>query len=118
MATVTRIPLSNSTDFRGIKIAATATPGTALHTAQAAQLGADELYIFVYNSDTQGRLFTLEWGGVAAPDDNLAVTIPAQTMLLVAGGLCLRNGLVIRGFAAAANVLVVTGGSYVNRVTN
>lgn len=118
MATVTRVPLSNSTNFRGIKIAATATPGTALHTAQAGVAGADELYIYVYNSDTVGRTVTFEWGGVTAPDDNLAFLVPAQTVLLCAPGLSLQNGLVIRAFGSAANVLVATGGSYVNRITN
>ncbi len=116
MATVTRVPLSSSTNFRGIKIAATATPGTALHTAAAGVLGADEIYIIIYNSDTQGRLVTLEWGGVTAPDDNLAQMVPAQSNLLIAGGLCLQNGLVLRAFAAAANVVTAFG--YVNRIVN
>lgn len=116
MATVTTVPLSSSTNFRGIKIAATATPGTALHTAAAGTTGADELYIWVYNSDTQGRLFTLEWGGVTAPDDNFAQMIPAQTTLLVAPGMRLQNGLTVRAYGAALNVLIAHG--YVNRIVN
>lgn len=117
MATVTRIPLFNSVDFRGIKIASvTPGAGTSLHVATAGQLGADELYIYVYNSDTQGRFLTFEWGGVTAVNDNMGFTIPAQTTLLLVGGLCLRNGLTLSAYASAANVLVAFG--YVNKIIN
>ncbi len=57
-----RIKLLGSTDGRGIKVAATASPGTAIHTAISGT-GADnfdELYLEAYNSDTTARTLTYD----------------------------------------------------------
>lgn len=118
MATVTRRPLSASNDYRGVLIAATSTPGTTLHTAAAvaATVGADELYIWVNNFDTEGRLVTFEWGGVTSPTDLMTFYVPAKTNLLCIGGQNITNSLVVRAFAAVTNLLVATG--YCNRVVN
>lgn len=118
MATVTRRALSASTDYRGIKVAATATPGTTIHTAGAVAMtvGADELYLWVENFDVAGRLITFEWGGTTSPDDLMTFTVPAKTCLLVIGGQNITNGLLVRAFAEVTNLLMVTG--YCNRVVN
>lgn len=118
MATVTRLKLSASTDYRGIKVAATATPGTTIHTAGAvaATVGADELYLWAENFDTVGRRLTLEWGGTTSPDDLMTFDVPAKTQLLVVGGNCITNSLLVRAFADAANIFMITG--YVNRIVN
>lgn len=109
-----KVKLSGSTDGKGIKIAATATPGTLLHTANATAL--DEIWVYVVNSDTTARKLTIEWGEVTAPDGNIEVTVPAESGLLcVIPGLLLTNALVVRAFAATANVLIAHG--YVNRIT-
>ncbi len=111
----TKIPFSGSTNGRGIKIAATATPGTTIHTAQAGVgNNFDEIWAYVYNSDTVSRLLTVEQGGVTAPDDNIVLSIPPQVgLILVVPGLILQNSLVMKMFASVTNVLVAYG--YVNR---
>lgn len=103
--------LSGSTDGRGIKIAATATAGTLIHTAQADTTLVDMIRLYAQNNDTVDRLLTIEWGGVSSPDDLIQVTIPFKSgLFLVVPYLPLRNGLVVRGFAAATNVISVFGG--------
>ena len=118
-AKATKLKLSESTNGRGIKVVATATAGTAIHTAVTGTLAGtfDEVWLWAYNSDSVDRLLTLEWGGVTAPNDNIAVTVPTQSgLLLVAPGIILQNGLSIAAFAATANVIVIYG--FVNRVVS
>ncbi len=113
MSTITKLVLSGSTDGRGIKVVPVATPGTLIHTAHATNL--DELWLFAVNSDTVARKLTMEYGGVAVPDDLVEFTVPAEDGLhLVIPGLILTNTLIVRAWAAAANVLGVYG--YVNRI--
>lgn len=114
MATYAKQFLSGSTNGRGIKVAATATPGTTVHTAHATS--TDEIWIWANNSDSSDRLLTIEFGGTTSPDDVIQQTIPLKSgMNLVVAGLVLTNSLVVKAFAAAANVITVNG--YVNRIT-
>lgn len=113
--TLTKEKLSGSTNGRGIKVGATETPGTVIHTAQAGTTGWDEVWLYAVNSDTVARKLTLEWGGVSSPDDTIEVTIdPESGLVLVAPGLLIQNGLIVRAFAAAANVVTLHG--FVNRI--
>lgn len=106
-----RVVLSGSTNGRGIKVAATSTPGTTIHTSG----GTDEIHIWAYNSDTVDRALTIEFGGTTAPDDNIYVNIPSKSgAYYVVPGLTLTGSLVVKAFAAATNVVVVYG--YVNRL--
>ena len=109
--------LSGSTDGRMIKIVATATPGTAIHTAVAGTTANtfDEIWLWAVNSDTTARKLTVEYGGVGAPDDLIELTIPPESgLFLVVPGLILQNGLLVKAFAATANVVMIAG--YVNEV--
>ena len=116
MATISKQFLSASTNGRQIKVAATATAGTLLHTAIAGTANIDEVFVWAFNSDTVARKLTVEFGGVAVPDDLIEVSIPAESGLtLVVPGLPLQNSLVVRAFAAAANVVCI--GGYINRIT-
>lgn len=110
--------LSGSTDGRMIKVAATATAGTLIHTANASTTDDyDEIWLWAVNSDTSARKLTIEFGGVAAPDDLIETTIPAESgLVLIVPGFILRNSLVVRAFAASANVVMI--GGYVNLVSN
>jgi hypothetical protein len=105
----TREPLSASTHGRGIKIAATATPGTTIHTGQASTTLVDVVTLYAYNSDTVTRRLTLEWGGTTSPDDHMVFDIPAKSTVCIVPDAVIRNSLVVRGFADAANVIVVHG---------
>ena len=116
MPQATKRLLSVSTGGRGITVAATATPGTLLHTAVVGGADLDEIWIYGVNSSATDRLLTIEFGGVTDPDDLVEFTIPAQDGLyLVIPGLLLNNALVVRAFAAAASVIVCYG--YVHRIT-
>jgi hypothetical protein len=114
MATFTKLKLSGSTDGKAVKVAATATAGTTIHTAHATAL--DEIWLYAHNSSASIVKLTLEFGGVAAPDDHIEINIgPEGTgLVLVSPGLLLTNSLVVRAFAATANVVTLTG--YVNRI--
>ena len=114
MATFSKQFLSGSTNGRMVKVAATATPGTTIHTAHATD--KDEIWIWAVNSDTVARKLTIEYGGTTSPDDLIEVTIqPESGKVPVIEGLILSNSLVVKAFAASANVIMCAG--YVNRIT-
>jgi hypothetical protein len=119
MATFTKTLLSGSTRGRGIKVAATATPGTTIHTTGTSATTIDEVWLYAYNGHSSDVLTTIEFGGTSSPDDTIKVTIPAQSgLVLVAPGLILTGdgaaGLVVKAFAATTNVVTIHG--YVNRI--
>ena len=114
MAQITKLKLSGSTDGRMVKVVATSTLGTTIHTAHATSL--DEIYLWAVNSDTTDRKLTIEFGGVSAPDDLIEFTVPAEDGLYaVVPGLILTGSMVCTAFCASANVVSVAG--FVNRIT-
>jgi len=119
MATFSKIALSGSTDGRLIKVAATATAGTTIHTGSTTTTTFDEVWLYAVNSDTTDRKLTIEFGGTSSPDDLIEQTITAESgLLLVVPGLVIKGNataLVVRAFAATANVVMI--GGYVNRIT-
>ena len=119
MATFSKIHLSGSTDGRAIKVAATGTPGTTIHTGSSTATTYDEIWLYAQNTDTTARKLTIEWGGTSSPDDLIELTVPAESgLVLVAPGLLLKGNataLIVRAFAATANVITIHG--YVNQIT-
>ena len=114
--TVDRIPLSGSTNGKGIKIAATSSAGDTIHTAQSGTSTCDVVTVYAYNSSGSAVNLTLQWGGTTSPDDDIKLSIPATSGLtLVCPDLVLRNSLVIKAFAGTTNVVTIHG--FVNRVT-
>jgi hypothetical protein len=114
--TVDRIPLSGSTDGRGIKIAATSSSGTLLHTAGSGTTNEDVVTLYAYNSSASAVTLTVQWGGTTAVDDDIKLSIPSLSGLtLVVPDLVLRNSLVARAYAGTTNVVTIHG--FVNRVT-
>ena len=115
-STIEKKLLSGSTNGKPIKVVATATLGTTIHTAIAGTAALDEIWLWAYNSDTVARLLTIEWGAATAPDCNVCITIPPKNGLnWVIPGWLLQNGLVVTAFAAAANVVIIDG--YVNSMS-
>ena len=119
MAAFSKLILSGSTDGRAIKVAATGTPGTTIHTGSSTATTLDEVWLYATNTDTTARKLTIEWGGTSSPDDVIELTIPAESGLtLVAPGLLIKgnasSALVVRAFCASANVVTIHG--YVNRI--
>ena len=119
MATYTKVKLSNSTDGRAIKVAATATAGTLIHTGSTTSTTYDEVWLYAQNTDTSAVKLTIEWGGTTSPDDLVEVTIqPEAGLVCVAPGLLIKGNataLNVRAFAATANVITIHG--FVNQIT-
>lgn len=116
MATYSKQLLSGSTNGKGIKVVQTATAGTTIHTAVSGTSDLDELWLYAVNSSAAAVKLTLEWGEATAPDGNIEQTVSAESgLMLLAPGLLLQNSLVVKAFAASANVIVIHG--YVNRIT-
>lgn len=114
------IPLSGSTQGKAIKVVATATPGTTIHATGTSATVVDRVYLFAQNNHTADVLFTVEFGGVASPDNLIILPMPFKSGLVqvCAGTPLLGNGsaaLSVLAFAATANVITVYG--YILRVT-
>ena len=116
-STYTKLKLSSSTDGKQIKVGATGTPGTLLHTAVTGSTDYDEVWIYATNNHTASLNLTIEWGGTTSPDDLIQLAVPAKTGLyLIIPGLVLQNGNAIRAFAGSANLICISG--WVNKITN
>lgn len=110
---ISKVLLSGSTNGRPIKVAATATAGTTIHTAHATNL--DEVWVWASNTDTAAKKLTIELGGTTSPDDLIEVTLLPETGLtLILPGLTVTGSVVVRAFCATADVVNVVG--FVNRI--
>ena len=116
MATYSKQLLSGGTNGKNIKVAATASAGTTIHTAVAGTSDMDEIWLYACNTDSTDRKLTIEYGGTTSPDDLSEITISAEAgWVLIVPGMLLQNGLIVKAFAASANVVNING--YVNRIT-
>jgi hypothetical protein len=120
MATFTKTLLSGSTQGKPIKVVATASTGTTIHSTGTSATNIDEVWLYAFNSSTGPISLTVEYGGVTAPDQNIVITIPATSGLtLVVPGLILTGTgaavNTISAFAGTANVITISG--YVNRIS-
>ena len=120
MATFTKVLASGSTQGKGIKISAT-TSGTAntIHTTGNSSTTLDEVWVWVVNSSTAAVKATCLVGGSTSPDNEIEVTVPGESgLMLVVPGLILCGtgsaGNTVSMFAASANTLIAY--SYVNRI--
>jgi hypothetical protein len=103
--------LSASSDGRGIKIGAAASPGTLIHTSlgSAAANEWDALTLYAVNPSGSVRTVTLEWGGTAV-DDQIVIGVPAGAGLtLLVEELVLHNGAELRAYADQSNGLILHG---------
>lgn len=117
MASYSRVLLSGSTNGKPVIVAATATPGTTIHTAIAGTNAFDEVYIWVSNVTSAAATLTIGWGGTTDPGNHIvkAFSIPANSPPIpVVTGQVMNNGLVIGAFSGTASALNITG--YVNRI--
>ncbi len=122
MATFSKLalqPAGTTGTGLGVLVAATATAGTAIHTASATATTIDEIWLYAVNSSTSAVKLTIEWGEATAPNGNIELTIAAESgLVLVTPGLVMQGNAtakVVRAFAATTNVIVIHG--YVNRIT-
>jgi hypothetical protein len=119
MATYSKVKLSGSTDGRGVKVAATATAGTTIHAGSTTATTYDEVWLYAVNTSASSVKLTIEWGGTTSPDDLLELTVlPEAGLVTVVPGLVIKGNatpLVVRAFAATADVVVIHG--FVNQIT-
>lgn len=115
MATYSGAVLSGSTNGKPIPVAATATPGTTIHTVGAT--GYEEIFLFASNVTGVAATLTIEWGGTTAPGDLMtsAYSIaPNSLPTPIALGQRLSGSLVVKAFSGTASAINITG--YVNKV--
>jgi hypothetical protein len=119
MATFSKLILSGSTDGKAIKVAATSSPGTTIHTGSSTATTIDEVWLYAVNTSATAVKLTVQWGGTTATDDDIEVTIqPEAGLVTIAPGLLIKgnasSALVVRAFAATTNVITIHG--FVNRI--
>lgn len=115
MATYSKVLLSESTNGKAITVAATATPGTLIHTAQSGIAGLDEVWLYATNSSATSEVVTVEFGGSSSAE-NIALEIPPQSgLVLLVPGLCINNSLEVRAFSENGTSINISG--YINRLS-
>jgi hypothetical protein len=122
MATLSKLclqPAGTTGTGLAIKVAATETAGTAIHTASDTATTIDEIWLYAVNTSASSVKLTIEWGEATAPDGNIEVTVqPEAGLVTIIPGLLLQGNAsakVVRAFAATANVITIHG--FVNRIT-
>jgi hypothetical protein len=123
MATFTKIalqPAGTTGDGLGITVVATATAGTAIHTASSTATTIDELWLYANNIHSAAVVLTVEFGGVSVTKDLIQQSIAATPsgLVLVCAGLIIQGNAtpkVVRAFAGTASKIELFG--YVNRIT-
>lgn len=102
-----RGPLSASTNGKLIKVTATASAGTDIHTTSSGLF--EKLWISVTNEHTSTVTVTIEWGGTTA-DDRFSFDIdPTDGPIEVVSGWVIGNALTVKMYASVANVIYVLG---------
>jgi hypothetical protein len=114
MATYTKVNFSGSANGKGVKVAATSTPGTTIHTSHATDL--DEIWLYLVNESANHTNVVVEWGGTTGVDNTITIGIDSMVGLqLVIPGLLLTNGCILSIYADDANIIVAYG--FVNRIS-
>jgi len=122
MATFTKLalqPAGTTGDGLGITVVATATAGTAIHTASSTPATIDELWLYANNIHSSAVVLTIEFGGVSVTKDIIQTSIAATPsgLVLVCAGLIIQGNAtakVVRAFAGTASKIELFG--YVNRI--
>ncbi len=108
MPTLSEEYLSASAGGQNIKVAATTSPGTTIHTVPASV--KDEVYLEAANNDTVDRDLIVQLGGTTSPDDQFTITLPAKVgMVPIVSGRVFAATKVIRAYCATTNVIVIGG---------
>lgn len=107
--TYLRRPISGAADGKGVKVVATGSAGTTIHTAQASATLVDVVTLYATNTNTTVETVTLQWGGTTSVDDDIIVQVPAKATVPIAVDLILRNSLVAKAYSTTANVVSIHG---------
>ena len=114
--TWTSLKLSASSNGRNIKIAATSSTGTLLHTASATSGVTDFGYIDACNLSASDITLTLQWADDTSPDASTEVILTGKNgWERVVSGLPIEAGRRINAFAGQANLIMMNG--FIHRLT-
>jgi hypothetical protein len=118
MGTISKLPLSGSSQGKAIQVAATSSPGTTIHATGTSATVVDEIWLYCTNNDSVPRNITIEYGSTGATNQ-ITLPIPFKNGLtvLIPGLLVTGDGTqstTVTAFASAANVISVHG--YINRI--
>lgn len=114
MATTSLIKLSGSTDGKMIAVAATGSPGTAIHTAHASD--QDRVFLRAINTSASPVLLTIEYGGTTTANLIEQWIEPEVGFVdVVLGDSPLTNAMAVAAFAGTASVINIAG--FVIRIT-
>lgn len=101
-----------------IKVVATSTSGTTIHTAVASTNANtfDEVYLWAQNNHTDPVTLTIEMGSNAA-EHNIIQTLASKSGLVPISLGCtnLQNAATVKAFASVANVVSIHG--FINAIT-
>lgn len=112
-ATYQRFPLSASTNYLPINIAATTSASpTLLHEADA--VNADEVWIQAYNYSANDALLHVMLGGGSAHQILSLPVLSQRGLITVLPGYTVTAGVDISAYADSTNIISVLG--FVNRI--
>lgn len=111
MATTTQYGLQNASSINGmgVKIVATSSPGTAVHTCQSGTDYFDTIWLFAVNRNA-GTVGVVVQYGDTATENSFGVSIPPNNApIMILQGLRLNNGKIVYVYATAANDVTILG---------
>ena len=117
MAPYSKHLLSGSTNGKNISVTGNATgSAVTVHTAISGTSNLDEIWLYATNTSAAAVVLTVEFGGTTDQDDYIELELAADSgMTLIIPGLLLQNSLLVKAWAASADVINING--YVNRIT-
>ena len=117
MATYSKHLLSGSSNGKNISVTGNATgSAVTVHTAISGTSNLDEIWLYATNTSAAAVVLTVEFGGTTDQDDYIELELAADSgMTLIIPGLLLQNSLLVKAWAASADVINING--YVNRIT-
>ena len=116
MAVMKKQELSGGTDGIGVKVVATSSAGTTIHTADSTTTANlyDEIWLYATNTHTGTVVLTIQFGGTTSVTNDIKHTINPDETVLVCPGFILQNSLIVKAYASEANVVSIHG--FVNRI--
>ena len=114
--TWTSLKLSASSNGRNVKIAATPSTGTLLHTPSATSGVTDFMYVDACNTSASDVTLTLQFGGVTSTDDHIEIIMTGKNgWERIVSGLPLEAAKQLHAFAGTTNVINCNG--FIHRLT-
>lgn len=111
MATIANLGLQNasSQNGMGVKIVATASTGTTVHTCQSGTDYFDEIWLWAVNRNAGTVGVVVQYGDTSTENSFGLAVPPNNAPIMVVPGWLLNNGKIVYAYATAANDVTVFG---------